>query len=197
MNPRTLGGEEARDARHQQAYEPHVAPLNMWAQSLRTEVREVPLFDPADSGIHARALLLLESPGPAVSRSGFISMDNPDGTAENMLRLIEESHLDRHDLILWNVVPWQMSRKGVVTPKPTHHAQARPTTRHLLTLLPDLQAVMLVGRHAQRAWTEIGSDLKRFEMPHPSPQNFNTRPEARQVALQALISLRHFLNPGK
>ncbi len=88
---RTLGTAAVQEARQERAYKSHVAPLNAWAASLAIGGggREVPLFDPDDGGIGARVLLLLESPGPAVSTSKFISMDNPDGTAENILGLVE------------------------------------------------------------------------------------------------------------
>uniref|UniRef100_UPI002869A7EF uracil-DNA glycosylase family protein n=1 Tax=Deinococcus sp. TaxID=47478 RepID=UPI002869A7EF len=118
---------------------------------------------------------------------------NPDGTAENILGLVTTSGLSRRDLVLWNVVPWQLSRQKVTTPSAEHHWDALPATRHLLTLLPRLEAVVLVGRHAQRAWDGVGSNLRRFEMPHPSPQNFNTRPQARKAARETLTEVRRIL----
>ncbi|MFC3831517.1 MULTISPECIES: uracil-DNA glycosylase [Deinococcus] len=194
MIPRTLGQQTEREARRQRAWEPHVEPINTWAEGLRTDGREVPHFDPADGGVNARVLFLLESPGPRVSDTGFISMDNPDGTAANMHTLITESGLSREDLALWNVVPWQLSAAGVVTPDRASHQEALPATRRLLTLLPHLKAVVLVGQHAQRAWQGIGSDLTTFAMPHPSPQNFNTRPYARDDALAALRTVQRYLS---
>ncbi|WP_412027419.1 uracil-DNA glycosylase [Deinococcus yunweiensis] len=193
MATRTLGDASERLTRLERLHDPHVAPLNSWAATLSTAGREVPHFDPADGGVDARVLLLLESPGPAVSHTGFISMDNPDGTAENMHGLITHSGLSRRDLALWNIVPWQLSAARVVTPDRASHQDALPATRHLLTLLPHLKAVVLVGRHAQRGWRDIGSDLTTFAMPHPSPQNFNTRPHAQDDALTALRNVQQHL----
>ena len=65
--------------------DPHIAPLTAYAVGLWHPGVEVPDFDPFDGGVDARALFLLEKPGPltAASRpdvrrtgSGFISRDN-------------------------------------------------------------------------------------------------------------------------
>ena len=138
----------------------------------------------------ARVLLLLESPGPVVSRTRFVSVDNPDGTAENLRCLLHLSGLRRSDVVVWNAVPWQMSEGGVVTPRPAQYAEAAPLTRHVLSLLPELRAVVLVGRHAQAAWGHVDSALPTFACPHPSPQNFHTRREEAGTALLALLDAR-------
>ena len=50
--------------------------------------RPVPDADPADGGIGARCLLLLETPGPSIGRTGFVSRDNPTPTAGNLRRFL-------------------------------------------------------------------------------------------------------------
>src|SRR5665213_1938786 len=54
----------------------HVANLNRQRPQWN-----VPDFDPACGGIEARALFLLEKPGPMTAVSGFISVHNDDPTA--------------------------------------------------------------------------------------------------------------------
>ncbi|MEF2279935.1 uracil-DNA glycosylase [Deinococcus sp. YIM 134068] len=198
MQTRSLGLPDVRGARAAQRLAPHVAPLNLWVEAqAAASGRWFPALDPHDGGVGARVLLLLESPGPVVSRTGFVSMDNPDGTAENLRCLLHLSGLRRGDVAVWNAVPWQMSENGVVTPRPAQYAEAAPLTRHLLSLMPELRAVVLVGRHAQAAWPEVGSGLPTLACPHPSPQNFNARWRSAGVALGALVSARELLRDEK
>lgn len=190
METRALKSEEVRKARLDQRFAPHVAPLNQWAEAQSVGGRWLPYFDPADGGAEARVLLLLESPGPVVSRTRFVSMDNPDGTAENMRCLIHLSGLRRADVALWNAVPWQMSEGGVVTPRPAQYAEAAPLTRQVLEQMPQLGVVVLVGRHAQQAWSLVGSSLPTLACPHPSPQNFVSRRGSAVSALEMLVQAR-------
>lgn len=192
MHTRSLGLPAVLEARRAQVHAPHVAPLNGWVEELSAE-RWTPYFDPADGGTRAQMLLLLESPGPTASRTGFVSMDNPNATAENITCLLHLAGIPRGRVALWNAVPWQMSAGGVVAPVRAHHAEAAPLTRHLLSLLPELRAVVLVGRHAQAAWPHVGSGLPTFACPHPSPQNFHTRREEAGAALLALLDARRAL----
>ncbi|MCP2015268.1 hypothetical protein L1280_002429 [Deinococcus sp. HSC-46F16] len=189
METRTLRSEEVRQAKLGQIFAAPVGPLNQWAEQVQRESgRWLPYFDPADGGVAARVLLLLESPGPVVSRTRFVSVDNPDGTAENLRCLLHLSGLRRSDVVVWNAVPWQMSEGGVVTPRPAQYAEAAPLTRHLLTLLPELRVVVLVGRHAERTWPLVGSALPALTCPHPSPQNFVSRRASAVRALGTLVA---------
>ena len=54
--------------------------------------------------------------------------------------------------------------------------RARQQLRTLLDLLPEARVVVLLGRHAQRAWDAAGLDARGREVlrgPHPSPQAVN------------------------
>lgn len=194
MQTRSLGLQNVQQARLTRAFDPHVAPLNRWAEGLRSPERWVPSFDPADGGTGARVLLLLESPGPVVSRTRFVSVDNPDGTAENLRCLLHLSGLRRLDVAVWNAVPWQMSENGVVTPRSGQYVEAAPLTRQVLALLPDLAVVVLVGRHAERAWPLVGSALPTLACPHPSPQNFVSRRDSAVRALGTLVEARRLIS---
>lgn len=91
--------------------DPHVAPLNAMVRRInaqRSVDRVAPWFDPADGGVDAAVLILLECPGPQASAhkgSGPVSADNDDTTAANIYGLLQESGLARRDIVIWNVVP--------------------------------------------------------------------------------------------
>lgn len=136
-----------------------VSPLLDWAGELAARRNAVvPLFDPAQAGTDARVLLLLEAPGPMTNSgnkrpgSGFISPDNNDATAENVWRARDAVNLHT-GVVAWNIVPWYL---GQASKKPTagELAQGGLELRRLLTLLPDLRAVVVSGRIAQDGWNK-------------------------------------------
>ncbi len=195
MQTRTLADPPVLAARREQLSEAHIAPLTAFAGRLRqSSGLWAPDFDPASGGVSAFILLLLESPGPKVSSTGFVSLDNPDATAENMSCLLRLAGLNRKKVLLWNSVPWQLSGDGVVAPTERQLREAAPATRELLSLLPKLRAVVLLGDRAKRGWPFVadGSSpaFQVLSCPHPSAVNFGPRPEAAVSALGALVRAR-------
>jgi hypothetical protein len=108
----------------------HIAPLIDYVKTLRQKhsARYFPYFDPADGGVEADMLFLLEKPGPMTSAgpktpergrkkgSGFISRNNDDPTAAATFRFMLEAGISRRRTVLWNVVPgWNESRR--ITPQ--------------------------------------------------------------------------------
>jgi len=169
--------------------EPHVQPLTLLCrQQERQWGREVPFVDPESGGTSAKVLVLLESPGPRASSargSGLISFDNDDLTAANGLECLLEAGLPRHLTINWNIVPWYL--RAVRKPTDAELAEAVPALEQFLRLLPRLQVVVLLGKTAQEGWLSTGLDrpgLTVLHGPHPSPQNFNTRPESRPALVE-------------
>lgn len=164
-------------------------PLVEWAGALvaRRGVH-VPSFDPAEAGVNARVMLVLEAPGPMTTveggrpGSGFISVDNDDVTAENVWRAREEVGL--HDgFLAWNIVPWYLDPAST-KPSAKELEEGAGELRSLLRLLPDLQAVILGGKHAQRGWARhiqpfVRDKYVTIESWHPSPLALN-RPERRE-----------------
>ena len=61
---------------------------------------------------NARLLILLETPGPRVLGTGFVSRDNPSGTAANMFRFLTNAGIARSDTVIWNIVPWLIQTPG-------------------------------------------------------------------------------------
>lgn len=186
--------------------EPHVAALNDLVQEIRAdrqtasaravdvpgiEQAVVPWFDPDGGGVSARLLVLLEAPGPKSVEprgSGIISADNDDSTAEAFFRLREEAGLPRDALVAWNVVPWFLpdGDSFANASEVDVRAAARWLDR-LLDLLPDLRFVLPMGVPATSGWVQLRARspaaraLPWQDVPHPSPQNLNTRPEARRA----------------
>ena len=107
--PGLLKEPTERDARLKMLNAPHMKPLTDYVAALRANLGEqyhIPNFDPCDGGIQARALFLLEAPGPRAKASGFVSSNNPDPTAKNLWNLIHNAGIARTDTLIWNIVPW-------------------------------------------------------------------------------------------
>lgn len=199
MMPRALRDPLAVDERLTRIDEPHVAPLNAWVRDLRGRLGGdaiVPWFDPADGGVEADVLWLLEAPGGKATRerggSGFISCDNHDSTAQNAFETREEAGLDRKRVVHWNVIPYYIGTTSKIRARdPSDVAAAGPLLSELLGLLPKLRCVILGGGAAQQAWRNFApspTDLTVFECPDPSPTNVNTRPGTRAAIVLALAA---------
>lgn len=145
-----------------------VIPLEAWARDVEDRRRSqlpdivVPHFDPAEAGIAARTLLLLEAPGPkTVPRwggSGFISSDNDDVTASNIWTARNDTGLHDQTLV-WNILPWVLGRASV-KPTATELAHGAAELRGLLELLPDLRVIVVAGDKAKAGWdTHLDHDL--------------------------------------
>lgn len=172
----------------------HVAPLTAFVERLRTEMPEaaIPYFDPTEAGVNARILLLLEAPGrrSALERgSNFVSPDNDDQSAQNMWELLAEVGTDRsRDIVTWNVVPWYLGDGTKIRPARADDLdEAREATKELLSMLPRVRVVVLLGRPAAKAWSRLGINLPTIEAPHPSPLSLNTKPE-RRIQLRAALA---------
>lgn len=133
---------------------PHVAPLERWARDIsKAEDEHVPSFDPRSAGVEAKLLVLLQDPSRAAAYgSRFISIDNNDQTAHNCSKAYEATGLDYGEALHWNVIPW-----WVDDPQRAHERdrtlvaqsrRARPYLAALISMLPRLQAVVLLGKHA-------------------------------------------------
>ncbi len=195
-------GEQAR-RRALLASAPHMAPLVAYVERLRARhgADRVPDFDPVEAGVRAGILLLLEAPGPKGAPvrggSGFASADNASPTSRTLLALHREAGTDRaREVATWNVVPWYLGdERRIRAARAADLAAARPAMLELLGLLPQLQAVVLLGRTAATGWRSLGiTGVAALEAPHPSPQNLHARPEARGRILEALRAARRLVD---
>ena len=153
---------------------PHVAPLTTFAAGLRERSAvEVPDFDPLDGGIDARILLLLEKPGPMTALngkhtgSGFISRDNDDPTAEAIFKFMVEAGIPRKMTVIWNVIAWWNGTRKISNPELKEGVNC---VLELISLLPKLRAVVMVGARAATAKPVLKTTgLELFSSDHPGP----------------------------
>jgi len=192
-------------AQKRRVNEPHVAPLNALAAEISEATRHaVPKFDPTSGGIHARALLLLESPGPASTAntgSNIISPHNNDPTAEHIHILLRRNHIPFNRILLWNVVPWwlpaQAGKGRFRAPRTADIEDAALWLDRLLELLPRLETVMTLGRRAEAGLDRYRRRDRPFPYttiaaPHPGNRAWN-RPELRTGTEAAFASLAGLL----
>lgn len=186
-DPLLLTPEEATRRRALLA-RPHMAPLATWAATLRATLPGTPDLDPLDGGTEARVLLLLEKPGPQAARTGFVSRDNPSPTSAALRAFLHDSGLPREETAIWNAVPaWNGTIRLTA-------AELRDAARHLpglLGLLPRLDTVILVGRHAARAEPLLPPGLRVLRSAHPSPQVRAAFPDRWAAIPQVWSKARH------
>lgn len=164
--------------------------------------RAIPGFDPNDGGSAAKVLFLLEAPGPRAVDSNLISRDNNDKTAANFNALLENAGIVRAETALWNVVPWYIGNANHTKIRPARVSDLREADAQLaklLHLMPELRAVVLVGRKARhksvRALIEREAPhVGVFKCYHPSPLVLNGRPHNREAILEALMDVRGWVD---
>ena len=160
-------------------YAPHIAPINRYVDELREMGRDfVPYVAPLYGGVDARVLSILRDPGPATRDgvgSGFICVENDDGSAELQANLLEAVALSPAELLPWNAYPWYINR----APKAPELDAGLPTMLRLMQLAPKLRVVLLQGGDAERAWRRLIRQHPNIEAErglivvrsfHPSPQ---------------------------
>ena len=184
---------EDERARYARLAEPHILPLTQLVEQVRRERgcgSAVPYCDPADGGIHADCLFLLEAPGPRAVASGFISRNNPDETAKNFMLLNEAAGIARSRTVIWNIVPWYIgSGERIRAATSQDIKEGWPYLQRALHLLPRVAVAVLIGRKAQRVrrqFTDLRPEVEVLDCPHPSPLFVNRLPANRAVVLEAL-----------
>jgi uracil-DNA glycosylase family 4 len=201
--PYTLADADEHQRRHEMLVLPHMKPLADYVAALRANLGEqyhIPNFDPCDGGIQARALFLLEAPGPKAIKSGFVSSNNPDPTAKNLWNLIRNAGIARTDTLIWNIVPWYVGENGHIKPAPREDIkQALPYLKDMLLMLPKLELIVLVGRKAQSAKPHIQrlTVLPIRHTYHMSALAFNTSLERKKQTEEAFHGIAEFLSETK
>ncbi len=147
----------------------------------------MPDVDPDDAGTEARLLILLETPGPHIHRTGIVSADNPSGTARNLRRFLAEAGLPRHERVIWNAVPWVIHSGGPNrAPRASEIRDGLAELPPFLALLLKLHVAVLAGRVAGMAADPIAAarpGVAVLRMPHPSPTYVCTSPDVpRRIA---------------
>ncbi|MGU3664659.1 uracil-DNA glycosylase [Methylobacterium sp. A49B] len=181
--PKSLADPDALAARRAMIGAPHIAPIRALGARISAErAAPVPAPDPLDGGVAARMLLLLETPGPAVLRTGFVTRDSANGTAANLFRFLAEARIARADTLIWNAVPWLIHAAGALNraPRRAEVAAGALYLAPLIDLLPRLAVAVLAGRFAGEAAPTLAAlrpDLPVIRVPHPSPTYVCTSPE--------------------
>ena len=202
LTPKSLADPNALAARRALIAVPHIAPIRALAARIAAERgAPVPVPDPLDGGVSARMLLLLETPGPAVLRTGFVTRDSANGTAANLFRFLAEAGIARADTLIWNAVPWLIHAAGARNraPRQAEVAAAAPDLAPLLDLLPRLAVAVLAGRFAAGAAPAIAvlrPDLPVIRVPHPSPTYVCTAPEVPARIRRGLAEAAAILDRG-
>lgn len=198
--PKILADENAVQSRLAQLEDPHISPLTRFVVALREKMgpeAAIPYIDPWDGGVNAVVLFLLEAPGPKAKNSGFVSMNNPDETAKNFFEISREAGINRKHIVTWNVVPWYIGAGQRIRPATRADiAVGIESLAELLSLLPSLRAVVLVGGKAQKAESHIrgvAPHLQVFTSPHPSPMFINRKSENRSILLSSWRAVQDFL----
>ena len=187
-----LATEAGLEARAALLDEPHVRPIEAWRAAHHGPDRPLPHVDPADGGVEARVLLLLETPGPGAAPLRFVSRDNPTGTGANLRRFLGEAEIARRDLVIWNAVPWIVHAPGARN-RAVRVGEVRDGLAMLpgfLRLLPDLRVVVLSGRVAGMAEPVVHAarpEAAVLRMPHPSPTVVCTSPQV-PARIQATLA---------
>ena len=178
--------------------QPHMAGLRAFAAEIRAAHGPTPDFDPADGGGRARALLLLETPGTTIGRTGFVSADNVTGTAANLRRFFVAAELDRSSLAIWNAVPFVIHTGGPNRgPRVPEIRRGLALLPGVLPLLPRLQCIVLAGRIAGLAEPMLRTERPRLpiiRVPHPSPVYVCTNPSIPQRLVAGFTEAAKFVN---
>jgi uracil-DNA glycosylase len=183
------------DDREDRLGDPHVRPLMDLIDDLRARGFDVPNVDPDDGGVNARVLFLLETPGPKAVGSRFVSRANPDPSARNFGRALDEACFERFDVLLWNVVPHCVStaeqNRNVSA---AEIRQALPALQRFIDHLPRLAVVVFCGRSAQRAigLLRLPSRVRVLSTFHPGAKAYN-RPDYRAHIHKTFKEAHHLI----
>ena len=191
MPTRQMGDPAFRAEQWSRRFDPHIAPVNRFVDSLKDVDGRgwLPYVAPLHAGVDARLLTLLRDPGPATQQdvgSGFLCVQNADPTAEQLARAFDSVRIHPHEYLPWNAYPWYINR----APKAAERAAGAAVLDDLLRLLPDLAVVLLLGNEAKAVWRRLerqpGNSAGRLDLEvvstyHPGRQAlFHPDPEERQ-----------------
>lgn len=168
-----------------------VRPLEVWrAEYAKNRSVTVPHFDPAEAGVQARVLFLLDSPGkgalPEEGGSGFISVDNDDDAARTCWR--ERNAAGLHEgVLLWNMVPFRSSGDPPTADEAIAGVKA---LKPVLRLLPQLEVIVTCGTFATRQWKHHFSHWRKdvFVRGTFSPGRRGMSDEARRADFRSAVA---------
>jgi uracil-DNA glycosylase len=134
----------------------------------------------------ARLLIIGQDPGHSgAERSGVLSFDNKDPSADRLVEIFKEIDLDWGITYPWNTVPWtQMGTKAHDLPL-VRQWEIIPT---LLGEMKGLKVVVLMGR--AYAW-ELKTDIEDYNNAHKKKIKVLTTPHPGRRGLKPKWGLAH------
>ena len=167
-----------REQQSADRYAPRIAPINEYIDELRSQGRGwLPYVAPLHGGTDTQVLSILRDPGPATQDtvgSGFLCVENSDGSAELHAALLQEADFAPRALLPWNAYPWYINH----APKIVEVDTGVPKILRLLELAPGIRVVLLQGGEAWKAWERVlrlwptlekERGLATVKTYHPSP----------------------------
>lgn len=196
--PYALSSSAERQRRFALLNQPHIEPLCKYLETIKARhpEKDLPSFDPCDGGVFARALFLLEAPGPKAVDSAFISRNNADPSARNICGFLQNADISRRDTLLWNIVPWYVGDgKRIRAVNREDIEQSLLHLEKLIEMLPLLKVVVLVGKKAQSADAEIQklTSVPIINTRHPSQRVFNMWPHKKDEMREHLSQVATIL----
>jgi uracil-DNA glycosylase len=193
-----LKHQEEKDLRINLLNEPHITQLTKLVEDIRKKTgkgKDVPWIEPLDGGVQAKILFLLEAPGKMAVKSGFISRNNPDGTAKNFLRINNKVNIPRETTVTFNIVPWYLGNNNQTKIRPAGFDDILKGAQYLdkfIQMINQLEIVVLMGKPAEMAAILLSvkyPNLKIIRLPHPSPRYLNSHPEEEARMVEILKGL--------
>ncbi|EFJ1749927.1 uracil-DNA glycosylase [Escherichia coli] len=176
----TLKNKEITRQRYESLYLPHIAPLTRWVQSYKKNGTDMPWFDPADGGINARILILLQSPAKSELSPRFVSQDNPGPSQQNLNRFLKQAKIKRQNIIIWNAIPWLMPTNTKIIPTRENINKGLNIIKSLMPLLKNVRVILLAGSVASKTRIFFEKEYPHIvllNMPHPSPLSLCRSPD--------------------
>ncbi|HBB9607650.1 TPA: uracil-DNA glycosylase [Escherichia coli] len=144
----------------------------------------MPWIDPADGGVKARVLILLQSPARSELIPRFVSLDNPCPSQQNLHRFLKQAGIKRKDIILWNTMPWLTPSGKKLSPTSNNITKGVEIIKSLIPLLKNLTVVVLAGLVASQTRPFFEREyphLTLLTMPHPSPLSLCRSPSVTEA----------------
>lgn len=187
--------------------DPHVKPLNDLADRIADAEGlphgHVPYVDPDVGGVKARMLVLLDNPSTkaeAGTGSGLLSPENNDWTARNIREAYARHGVDFGDVVHWNVVPFPVAGEKNGGSTSAERSRAVRWTREVVSLLSELEIVLLLGSAARDGWKRaaiVRTDLyfPPGNIPHCSMRGLNAN-GGREAFEKAIATVAGLLRRG-
>ncbi len=179
----TLENPDIIRQRYELLYLPHIAPLTQWIKNYKAKGIDMPWIDPADGGVNARILILLQSPARSNLAPRFVSQDNPGPSQQNLNSFLKQAKIKRENIIIWNTIPWLTLYNKNIAPTKENINKCIAIIKTLIPLLKNISIVILAGAVAlqtRKFFVQAYPDVVLLSMPHPSPLSLCRSPSVSE-----------------